>query len=342
MRARVAAAVCVLVAAAPGAGCGSSSDDSRERDTTGAAPATAITIEAPADGARLRATRVEGGALRARARVRGRARPASTVYLSASCRPEPCSAQATAAADGRWDVTLRLRTARGSAFVTIDANAQRDVVAAGSAVATVELVGPRAQRARRERDPGPGSGSRPGGRPADEPAPRRRLPRDVLVIGDSLALGIEQPLKAALSGWRVRLDGRIGRPLAEGMSIRRRESAPPAVLAFSLFTNDDPRNTRALEAAVRATATRPGGCSVWATVVRPPLDGVSYAAANALLRGLADDPELALGLQVVDWAAAVARSPSLIAGDKVHASPAGNAALAQLYAAAIRSCAGVG
>lgn len=339
MRARVAAAVCVLVAAAPGADCGSSSDDSRERDTTGAAPAAAITIEAPADGARLRTTRTEGGALRARARVRGRARPASTVYLSASCRPEPCSAQATAAADGRWGVTLRLRTARGSAFVTIDANAQRDVVAAGSAVATVELVGPRARRA-----PGPGSASGSGsaGRPADDPAPRRRLPRDVLVIGDSLALGIEQPLKAALSGWRVRLDGRIGRPLAEGMSILSRESAPPAVLAFSLFTNDHPRNTRALEAAVRTTATRPGGCSVWATVVRPPLDGVSYAAANAVLRRLADDPELALGLQVVDWAAEVAQSPSLIAGDMVHASPAGYAALAQLYAAAIRSCAGVG
>ena len=75
--------------------------------------------------------------------------------------------------------------------------------------------------------------------------------------------------------------------------------------------------------------------------MRPPLDGVSYDAANALLRRLGNDAELARGLQVVDWAAEVARSPPLIAGDKVHATPAGYVALARLYAAAIRVCAGV-
>ncbi|CAA9499302.1 MAG: hypothetical protein AVDCRST_MAG67-1746, partial [uncultured Solirubrobacteraceae bacterium] len=226
-------------------------------------------------------------------------------------------------------------------FVTIDASARRDVVAAGSAVATVELVGPARARAR-ARSSSSGSGA-PDGSASSAAAPRPRArrppPRDVLVIGDSLALGMEQPLKAALSDWRVRVDGRIGRPLAEGMSILGRQSSPPAILAFSLFTNDGPRNTAALEAAVRATAKRRGGCAVWATVVRPPLAGVSYDAANALLRRLSNDPQLALGLQLVDWAAQVAQSPSLIARDGVHGTPDGYRVLGQLYAAAIASCA---
>ena len=326
----------LVLAAMLAAGCGSSS-----RDPAGGASATtpaaaAITIGAPADGARLKARETGGGALRAPVRVRGRAQPGSTVYLSASCRPASCRAQATAGRDGGWAVTLRLRTPRANAFVTIDANTQRDVVAADSAVATVELVAPPRRRSPRAAE---GLRSRAGRGELPEP-PRRSLPRNVLVIGDSLALGIEQPLKAALAGWRVHVDGRIGRPLAEGMAILGRQSAPPAVLAFSLFTNDDPRNTRALESAVRSTAGRPGGCAVWATVVRPPLNGVSYDAANALLRRLGDDRELALGLQLVDWAAEVARSPSLIAGDNVHPTPAGYGALGELYAAAIRSCAG--
>jgi hypothetical protein len=93
---------------------------------------------------------------------------------------------------------------------------------------------------------------------------------------------------------------------------------------------------------VRATATRPGGCAVWSTIVRPPYEGVSYAAANAVLHRLARDPELAPGLQLVEWARVARRSPSLIAGDEVHATPVGYRARALSYAEAIRACAGEG
>ena len=161
----------------------------------------------------------------------------------------------------------------------------------------------------------------------------------MLVVGDSLAAGMDAPLRAALAGWRVRLDARIGRPLAEGMDILADESAPPAIVALSLFTNDHPRDTRALEAAVRATAARPRGCAVWATISAPPFDGASYGAANALLRRLARDPRFAPRLRLVEWERAVARSPALLVDDRVHATPAGYAALARLYASAIRSCA---
>lgn len=338
MRARIAAVLCLAAAALAG-GCGSSSTD-EARPAARAAP-VAISIQAPADGARLKARESEGGRLRVRARVRGRARAGSAVFLSAGCLPQPCEARARAGDDGRWAATLTLRVPRVVRFVTIDAGAQRDVVAAGSAVATVELVGPARRRGRRPAARG-GSSSDGGGSaaPGSRSPARRTLPRDVLVIGDSLALGIEQPLRAALAGWRVRVDARIGRPLAEGMSTLGRRSSPPAILAFSLFTNDGPRDTPALEAAVRSTSSRPAGCAVWATVVRPPLNGVSYDPANALLRRLASDPELAPGLRLVDWAAEVAQSPSLIAGDGVHGTPTGYRVLARLYAAAIASCAG--
>jgi lysophospholipase L1-like esterase len=70
--------------------------------------------------------------------------------------------------------------------------------------------------------------------------------------------------------------------------------------------------------------------------------GVGYGAANELLRSLASDPALALSLQVIDWSAVVAGSPSLIAGDGVHATPAGYRVRARLYADAIQACAGAG
>ena len=168
-------------------------------------------------------------------------------------------------------------------------------------------------------------------------SPQRTGEREVLVVGDSLAEGMADALRAALPGWRVRIDALTGRPLAEGMRILAAESAPPAILAISLFTNDDPRNTRALRAAVRATARRPGGCAVWATIVAPSFGGVSHDAGNDILRRLARDPEFEL--ELVDWARAVAHTPSLMSSDEVHASPAGYRARALMYADAIRACA---
>jgi hypothetical protein len=112
------------------------------------------------------------------------------------------------------------------------------------------------------------------------------------------------------------------------------------VLAFSLFTNDGPGNLGALEAAVRRSVARQGrtGCAVWATIVRPPLNGVSYAGANRLLASLAREHPGRLIL--ADWARAVASHPEWLAGDGVHATPAGYAGRARLFADAARACAG--
>ena len=85
------------------------------------------------------------------------------------------------------------------------------------------------------------------------------------------------------------------------------------MLAISLFTNDDPTHTDALEAAVRRTlaAVGPSGCVIWATIARPPVNGVSYRAANALLRRLAaSNPRLV----IVPWAEQAAANPALLGG----------------------------
>lgn len=322
----------VAILALGGCGDGDSSGARGTTVTTGAG--VTITIEAPADGAALPA-RGKADTLRLSTRVRGRAPAGSTVLLSASCRPKSCGARATAGADGRWAATMALTAPRAARFLTIDASARQAVAGEGSAVATIELVGPRSAAAQPPRSQPSSERDRP-----PPPAVRRTLRKDVLVIGDSLAMGMAEPLKVALPGWKVVTDGSIGRPLAEGMEILAAQTSAPALLALSLFTNDEPGNLGALESAVRATATRPGGCAVWATVVRPPLNGVSYDGANALLRRLASDPQLALGIQLVDWEAEVKQSPSLIAGDGVHATPSGYRARALMFARAIQACAG--
>ncbi len=339
-------AVCVAAALAAGCGGGSSSGRDRPARTPAAAAGEQIHIDEPVDGQALRGRDTSEGGLRLRARVRGRARPHSTVVLGASCLRGPCTARARAGADGRWSARLELTTPAAGRFVTIDAGTQEGVVDEGSAVVTVELVSAvRARRAIRRDAARARRGARREPRP-QAPASGTRapatatLPHDVLVIGDSLAVGMADSLRAALPGWQVRVDAEISRPLAEGLRILGAETRAPAILAFSLFTNDDPRGIRALESAVRATASRPGGCAVWATIAAPPVRGVDYGAANQLLRGLAGDPQLALSLQVVDWSAAVAQRPALIAGDGVHGTPEGYRVRGELYADAIRACAG--
>ena len=316
--------VCMLLAS-----CG---DDSPKGSTTTSTErggqTAAVEIASPADSTRVRARVTSSGAWTAALRVRGTAAAGATVFFRAGCRPRPCLQRTRADGRGRFSATLKVRTQPSVRFVTVDAG-PAEVFAEGSDVTTVELYDRRAAR---------------GSVTANKPRARRRagraLPREVLVIGDSLAVGFGPALKEELEGWRVRIDARVSRPLREGMRIVARQgNKAPAILAFSLFTNNSPRETGDLETAVRATATRAGSCAVWATIVRPSHRGRTYAATNRMLTGLVDE-QLALGLRIVDWAGAVESDRSLLARDRIHATPVGYATLARMYAAAIRACAG--
>ena len=331
--------ICACVAIA---GCGGASSDRSERPPSVAAASRAtIAIAQPQDGSRLRASAKKAGRLSVRTRMIGTAQPGSVVWLGATCVPRPCVVRTTTTGDGRWTARMTLTAIVSGSFVTIDARAG-SADAPDPAVVTVALAGPpdSAAAAERRRAKRRAARRHRASKPPPPP-PRRSLPHDVLVIGDSLALGMSDSLRAALPGWRVEVDGRIGRPLAEGMGILAQRDAP-AIVALSLFTNDDPRNVAQLVAAVRSTAARPGGCVVWATIVAPPYNGVSFQSANDALARLAADPRLARRLRLVDWRALVARNPSFLEGDAVHGTPAGYGALGRAYADAIRACASAG
>ena len=213
------------------------------------------------------------------------------VFLRASCDPRPCTARARAGAGGRWRVALPLtRRAR---------RALRD-----------DRRGPRRSGRRRWRGRGDGGGRwraawlglRARRRLGAGPRRRGALPRAAHAPargrGDRrLAGGGDGGGAARRAAGMARARGRTHRPRAwGGLRILGEVRDAPAILALSLFTNDDPRATESLEQAVRATASRPGGCAVWATIQAPPVRGVAYAAANRLLARLAGDQELAGGL----------------------------------------------
>jgi len=322
-------------------------------------PAVGLTIDSP-EGGTVTATQEEG-ALVADVRMRGHAQPGAFVRVSSGCAEPGCELSAPVDDSGRWAVTVRAQAPRGKPYARLYAQ-----LAAETSITLVKLKEPasraaraKARKARRARELAAQrqQAARGGGAaaptptatattpplpeipnstpdPAPSPTPGTATGNSVLLIGDSLGLGIQPYLSGLLPGWSVTSDSRTGRPLAEGMSRWRAERGSAAVSAFSLFTNDGPTNTRALEAAVRESAT--GGCAVWATIARPPQGGTSYKAANALLERLAQ--ELPGRVVVVPWAAAVASNPDLVGNDGVHGTSQGYQQRAQMYAQAIQSC----
>ena len=277
-----------------------------------AAPAdAALRLTAPRPGTELESfqhARAHG----ARLAVRGRASKREPVTVTAPCVLRVCTAQAVADRKGRWSVTLDL---------VLPARGRRLTVRAVSA------SGLTAERSIRVLAPPP-----PG------PLPGRRW---LIMTGDSLAVGTAAALPGTLADLNVTTNAVSGRTLAQGMTVLRDTPLPARpILAFSLFTNDDPRRLPALEAAVRRSLARAGsrGCALWATIRRPRGRGPSYSPANALLERLAAEPEPAGRLQLVPWAAYVRRHRGLLRRDGVHATPAGYAARARLYAQAARRC----
>ena len=235
--------------------------------------------------------------------LRGRAEPGATVELTAPCSLRLCATSARAGRKGRWRARLH---------VVVPPHRRTFSVRAGTVTRSVTL---------------------------EPPAPASGTP-ELALIGDSLAQGIAPLLPGLLPGWRVTADAERSRFLWTGMVIRdamRKPARRPVVLAFSLFTNDDPRRAADLAASVRRSldGLPRGSCALWATIVRPRVAGVSYAEANRLLEQIAAEER---GIVVVPWAREVRRHPEWLRKDRVHATPEGYQARAELYAAAARTC----
>jgi hypothetical protein len=285
-----------------------------------AAPAAAqvqVQVTAPLNGARVPAVAFGKKLVTANVALSGRAPAGTNVPISATCRGFDCTAITFAGRDGRWSTRLQLMARKGRQQVTVS-------------VAGVPL---RLTLSKREPLLLPLPAPLRGGIGGDDA---------IVVIGDSLAVGMAPYLQGLLPARPVLVDARIGRPLDEGMAVLAGSDPPRASFLFSLFTNDDPVRIAALDADVRASVASlgPHGCAVWATIVRPKVGGRTYGAVNARLRALALDPALHGRLLIADWAQAVrGHRKQWLAKDGVHGTAAGYWARAQLYATALARCA---
>jgi len=365
-------ALLLVLAAVTATGCGGGGEPAPA--SAPAVPQVDVDISAPANGEAVVAQQRVGSRLVADVTVEGTADVGASLIARTSCEEADCQHSFTTDTDGSFSERVEVWAAADGRNGSIEIGAAGSAPADRDRV--VVLVEPpkqqrntevkskpkppkkRKQGKRREwepKDPPPVVQPIPVLPPESEAEPPVTLPpapeipppasttgRTVLMIGDSLAQGTEPYLAGQLGGWSVATDARRGRPLAEGMQVLANTQVPggPVILAFSLFTNDAPTNVAALESAVRTSVQRAGsrGCAVWATIVRPPVGGTSYAAANAKLAQLANDPQLRGRLLIAPWAAAVASNPSLVGKDGVHASSAGYQERARLYAATARTC----
>ncbi len=357
----------VVLAAIAVTGCGS--DGAVRVHTAPAARArppadpagSAVKLDSPSSDSTLRAVRAPDGSLRTTVPVRGTAVASQTLRVQLSCPDRSCNRFVLTDSAGVFSARMVVTLPATLSRLTVDADYA--TIPDPRTAASVKVSVHRPRTPARHADSSTSGTSQRSPDPSDQtttipaPAPAAATPtvpapatsgqatpagtrRTMVVIGDSLAVGMQPYLGALLPGWTVSVDGRVGRPLAEGMGIVRATNLPAAgssVLAISLFTNDDPRATSLLSAAVDQTLAEvgSGGCVIWATIARSPVGGVSYAAANALLaRKAGANPRLRL----VDWAAYVDDHPGTLTAGNVHPGPAGYRARAGLYAQAAAGC----
>jgi lysophospholipase L1-like esterase len=169
------------------------------------------------------------------------------------------------------------------------------------------------------------------------PAAQAAMPSPVLVVGDSLAVGMKPYLGTVLGSSEVVWDARSGRTTREGLvRLRARlHEVTPQTVVISLGTNDGPDPARFASRIQRALDAIPAGaCVVWADINRPPRKG-RYHGLNRVLEAAAEqDPRMVL----VHWDRAVLHG-SVSLPDGLHPDAAGFQYRSLMVAGAIaRGC----
>jgi len=169
----------------------------------------------------------------------------------------------------------------------------------------------------------------------DEPAPAASR-GTVTLVGDSLNVGVERHLSAALPGWKLVANDRVGRSTPEG--IAELEAGRPVLSSYvviSLGTNDPPGAVSAFRADVARMLglIGPHRCVVWATIWR---DGAPSDPFNAVLRDVANANRR---VRLVEWAKMVQDHPDWLADDGLHGNETGYRERARAIAEAARGCA---
>lgn len=157
---------------------------------------------------------------------------------------------------------------------------------------------------------------------AAQEAPPITPSSDVLILGDSLAVGTMPYLDSMLPSevnltWDA-VDGRTTPQGIDALQVDLREVEPQLVIV-SLGSNDGPdpaRFTRRIRAVLANLS--PTTCVAWFSIVRPLRKG-RYGALNRALRAEARrDPRLG----VINWDNAVRRG-TVVLPDGLHADAAG-------------------
>jgi GDSL-like lipase/acylhydrolase family protein len=157
----------------------------------------------------------------------------------------------------------------------------------------------------------------------------------VLVVGDSLAVGMRPFLVPLLGDREVTWNARTGRTTPQGLQVLHATlpQVAPATVVISLGTNDGPDPDRFADRIHRVlSALPPSACVVWPTIIRPPRKG-PYAALDRVLRARARrDPRFV----VPSWDYAVLRG-SVRLPDGVHPDDFGFLYRSRMIARAIRT-----
>ncbi len=166
------------------------------------------------------------------------------------------------------------------------------------------------------------------------PAVARADPAQVLIVGDSIAVGLQPYLTEMITDRAVTFDAKNGRTTPQGLRALRFELgryAPQAVV-INLGTNDgsDPR-VFASRIAKALRAVPRSACIFWPTIVRAPRKG-AYKALNRVLRDAARRDRR---LTVINWDRMVAKGTGALR-DGVHPTQESYRFLSWVTAAAVR------
>jgi lysophospholipase L1-like esterase len=166
------------------------------------------------------------------------------------------------------------------------------------------------------------------------PAVARADPAQVLIVGDSIAVGLRPYLTEMITDREVTFDAKSGRTTPQGLRALRFELgryAPQAVV-INLGTNDgsDPRVfARRIGKALRAVPR--SACVIWPAIVRARRKG-AYRALNRVLRDAARRDRR---LTVINWDRMVAKGTGALR-DGVHPTQESYRFLSYVTAAAVR------
>jgi len=156
---------------------------------------------------------------------------------------------------------------------------------------------------------------------------------DVLVIGDSLAVGL-RPYLAEQLGTDVAWDAKSGRTTPRGMVALRAalKIVRPSTVVVSLGTNDGSSPARFQDRINRTLKAIGNRCVVWTNIYRPARKG-PYAALNAVLVA---EAQRYRRLHLVDWLSAVRRQ-AVTLPDGLHPDQAGFEYRGKLIADAVKA-----